>query len=330
VLGFGCGSVLGRVGRAASLRAMNVAWDAGITLFDTARSYGYGEAEAVLGEFLRGKREQAVVATKYGISPQRPGTLQRAAIPLARAALRLPGVRGLVPRGGSREVTGGQFTVAGLRESIESSLRQLRTDRVDILYLHEAGADVMRGQDLMAELDALVRSGKVLRAGLYCDAGVVAEAMAGGPATLTAMQFGANCFDPVVAQFGERNERDLMLIGNHPFGGERRLARMKAILASIVGDEEVPAELREKLRDNDWQSMLEAILGVALNGTGIHALVFSMMREDHLRANVRAVESGRFAGTELKLLRERLLLPPVAVPTVTGPRADPQAEGPAL
>ena len=64
VLGFGCGSVMGRVGREESLRAMNVAWDAGITLFDTARSYGFGEAEAVLGEFLSGKREQAVIATK--------------------------------------------------------------------------------------------------------------------------------------------------------------------------------------------------------------------------------------------------------------------------
>src|ERR1700693_2773414 len=48
VLGFGCGSVLGRVGRGASLRAMHIAWDAGIPLFDTARSYGSGDAEAVL------------------------------------------------------------------------------------------------------------------------------------------------------------------------------------------------------------------------------------------------------------------------------------------
>src|SRR5580704_5522793 len=49
VLGFGCGSVMGRVGRSASLRAMDAAWESGITLFDTARSYGFGEAEAVGG-----------------------------------------------------------------------------------------------------------------------------------------------------------------------------------------------------------------------------------------------------------------------------------------
>src|SRR5580658_10577636 len=85
-LGFGCGSVMGRVGRGASLRAMNAAWEAGITLFDTARSYGFGEAEAVLGEFLRGKREQAVVATKFGIAPRKLSPLKRVAVPIVRAA----------------------------------------------------------------------------------------------------------------------------------------------------------------------------------------------------------------------------------------------------
>jgi len=45
---------------------MGVGWDAGIRFFDTARSYGFGEAEGVLGDFLKGKRDQAVVATKPG------------------------------------------------------------------------------------------------------------------------------------------------------------------------------------------------------------------------------------------------------------------------
>ena len=120
-----------RVGAGALLAApscyyaMNVAWDVGITLFDTARSYGYGDAEAVLGEFLRGKRDQAVVATKYGIAPQAPGaTAKRMAIPVVRAALHVPGVRGWLLRleGKHSEVISGQFTVAGLRASIEASL----------------------------------------------------------------------------------------------------------------------------------------------------------------------------------------------------------------
>ncbi|MGA1983723.1 MAG: aldo/keto reductase [Acidobacteriaceae bacterium] len=312
VLGFGCGSVLGRVGRRASLRAMNAAWDQGITLFDTARSYGYGEAEAVLGEFLRGKREQAMVATKFGIAPQRQTLLRRMAVPLARAALHvnMPRVRNLVHRGSAREALSGQFTVAGLRASLESSLRQLRTDHVDILFLHEASADSMRQQDLMTELDALVLAGKVRRVGLYAGAAVIAECMADGPPTLSAMQFGANPFDPTVAGFTQPNRRELLLIANHPFGGEQRVARLQMTLAAMSADERLPIELRDKLRGAGWQVLIEAIFALVLNGTGTHALVFSMMREDHLRANVRAVESSRFTDADLAMMRERLLNSP--------------------
>jgi aryl-alcohol dehydrogenase-like predicted oxidoreductase len=306
-LGFGCGSVLGRVGRAASLRAMNAAWDAGIRLFDTARSYGYGDAEAVLGEFLRGKREHAIVATKFGIVPQKQSALNRIAVPVARAALQVPGVRALVRRGGSREVTYGQFTVAGLRSSLESSLQQLRTDHVEVLFLHEATANALQQQDLMAELDALVQTGKVLRVGIYGGADVIAESMANGPSTLGAMQFGANSFDPVVAGFTEGNHRGMFLIANHPFGGERRVAQTRATLVAMSADEAVPAELRDKLRDGDWQALLEAIFGAILNGTGTHALVLSMMRKDHIRANARAVESSRFTNADLTLIRKHLL-----------------------
>jgi aryl-alcohol dehydrogenase-like predicted oxidoreductase len=312
VLGFGCGSVLGRVGRGASLRAMNAAWDAGITLFDTARSYGYGDAEAVLGEFLRGKRDQAIVATKFGIPPQNPGLLKRMAVPMVRAALQMkvPGMRNLVRRGGTRETALGHFTVQGLHASLESSLTQLRTDYIDMLFLHEASASAMLQQDLMAELDALVRSGKVRRVGLYAGADVAADGLTNGPATLSAMQFGANLFDPVVAGFTERNPRGALLIGNHPFGNEQRVARVAATLAAMATDETVPEDLRHKLRDADWQVLLEAILRVVLNCIGAHALVFSMMREDHLRANIRAVESTRFTRADLSLMHQRLLISP--------------------
>ena len=54
VLGFGCAALMGRVGRRDSLAALAAAQDAGINFFDTARSYGYGESEALLGQFLTG------------------------------------------------------------------------------------------------------------------------------------------------------------------------------------------------------------------------------------------------------------------------------------
>ena len=308
VLGFGCGSVLGRVGRSASLRAMNAAWDAGITLFDTARSYGYGDAEAVLGEFLHGKRDRATIATKFGIAPQNPGRLKRMAVPVARAVMKAPGVRSLVHRGGAHPAAFGNFSVEGLRTSLDTSLQQLRTEYIDILFLHEASTSALHQQDLMAELDALIAAGKVRRAGLYASADVVAEGLINGPATLGAMQFGANLLDPIASGTARLNQRAALLIGNHPFGSPQRVAQITASLAAMSSDETVPQALREKLRNPDFQVTLEAILGVALSAMGLHALVFSMMREDHLRANVRAIENSCFTASELRQIGNRLLL----------------------
>ena len=301
-LGFGCGSVMGRVGRSASLRAMGVAWDSGITLFDTARSYGFGEAEAVLGEFLQGKRDRAVVATKYGIPAQRQSSAKRMVVGAVRAAFKVPGVRGLVRGKGTKS-----FSVVGLRESVETSLRELRTDYVDILFLHEATEAVLRDAELIGVLDGLVRSGKVLRVGLYAGADVVDVAIESAPRTIGAAQFGADPFSRVVSGFAARNHREMLLVGNHPFGSEERMGRFAAVLGSGGQDESVPSELREKLREGGDQVVLEALLGIGLKAAGLHTLVFSMMRREHLVANVRAVEKCRFSGAELKLIQDKLL-----------------------
>ena len=85
------------------------------------------------------------------------------------------------------------------------------------------------------------------------------------------------------------------------------MARVKSTLAAVACDETAPAGLREKLRDGDWQAVLEAILGLIFNGTEVQALVFSMMQPEHIRANARAVESNRFTREECTLMRQRLL-----------------------
>jgi len=307
VLGFGCGSVMGRVGRSASLRVMNAAWDSGITLFDTARSYGFGEAEGVLGEFLQGKRDRAVVATKYGILPQRQSGIKRIAVGFVRSAFKVPGVRGLVRGKDAKVTTFGQFSAAGLRESVETSLRELRTDYIDILFLHEATAAVLQDEELMDALETLVRSGKILHAGLYAGAGVIDASIEGAPRAISAAQFGADPFSPLVAGFAARNYCEMVLMGNHPFGSEERMERFTSALTVASQDESLRLELREKLHGGGDQMVLEALLGIQLKVSGLHALVFSMMRRDHLEMNIKAVENCRFTVPELKLIQGRLL-----------------------
>ena len=89
VLGFGCAAMGGRSSRKDSLTAIGAAWDAGITFYDTARSYGYGQSEGLVGEFLRSKRDLAVIRTKFGILPAAQGGWKQKLKPLARGALKV-------------------------------------------------------------------------------------------------------------------------------------------------------------------------------------------------------------------------------------------------
>ena len=77
------------------------------------------------------------------------------------------------------------------------------------------------------------------------------------------------------------------------------MEHFNSVLAAASRDETVPSELREKLRGGDGQMVLEALLGIGLKAAGLHAMVFSMMRREHLEANVKAVEKCRFSEDEL-------------------------------
>ena len=169
-LGFGCGSVMGRVGRAPSRRAIDAALDGGITHFDVARLYGYGEAEALLGEALKSKRDGVVIASKFGLQPTRAASTLRALKPLAqKIAATVPGARAVL-----RSLVGvaaqpvDRFSVAAARASLDQSLAALKTDYLDILLLHDCGEDDL-SDELLGFLDAQVTAGKIRSYGIASD-----------------------------------------------------------------------------------------------------------------------------------------------------------------
>jgi len=178
---------------------------------------------------------------------------------------------------------------------------------VDVLFLHEATPAVFRQDDLAAELEGLVRAGKVVRVGLYGAPSMCAEGLGHGSEVFRAMQFGADVFDPIAMGLAEGDQRGALMVGNHPFGSEDRVARVTAMLAAMAVDEAVPQELRDKLWGLNSEGILEALLGMILDSAGVDALVFSMMQEKHVLQNVRAVESCRFSAGELRLMRARML-----------------------
>jgi aryl-alcohol dehydrogenase-like predicted oxidoreductase len=134
VAGLGCNNFGRRLDMAGSRPVVDAALDAGITLFDTAEMYGGGGgSEEILGEVLAGRRDQVVLATKFG---------HQAFDMRCGAAAGAKGGRSYI------------------RLAVERSLRRLRTDYIDLYQLHTPDPVTPIGETLRA-LGELVAEGKV-------------------------------------------------------------------------------------------------------------------------------------------------------------------------
>ena len=131
VVGLGCNNFGGRVDKEATRAVVEAALDAGITLLDTADVYGNrGGSETFLGELLRGRREEIVLATKFG-HPMSDDDRN-------------------VGRG-SRDY---------IRRAVEASLRRLQTDWIDLYQYHRPDG-ITPIEETLGALNELVDEGKV-------------------------------------------------------------------------------------------------------------------------------------------------------------------------
>jgi len=129
-VGLGCNNFGGRIGAEATRLVIDRAIERGITLFDTADSYGNrGGSETLMGEILGTRRNAIVLATKFGWAMDDAGIL----------------------KGGSRRY---------VMSAVEASLRRLRTDWIDLYQFHVTDPLTPVDETLRA-LDDLVRQGKV-------------------------------------------------------------------------------------------------------------------------------------------------------------------------
>jgi aryl-alcohol dehydrogenase-like predicted oxidoreductase len=130
VVGLGCNNFGGRVDLEGTRAVVDAALDAGVTLLDTADTYGDGNSEAFLGGVLKGRRDGVVLATKFGGRMEGRG-------------------------GGSR---------GHIVEAVEASLRRLQTDWIDV-YQYHVPDGVTPFEETFGALDELVREGKVRHVG---------------------------------------------------------------------------------------------------------------------------------------------------------------------
>jgi aryl-alcohol dehydrogenase-like predicted oxidoreductase len=130
VLGLGCNNFGGRADVETTRRVVHHAIDAGINHFDTADIYGgEGKSEDYIGQVLGDKRKKVVLATKFGLPFDAAGTM----------------------KGGSRKYA---------MQAVEASLKRLRTDYIDLYYLHKPDPSVPIEETLGA-LDDLRKQGKI-------------------------------------------------------------------------------------------------------------------------------------------------------------------------
>ncbi len=188
--------------------------EAGGNFIDTANIYTDGGAERLLGEFIASDRDHFVVATKYSGAVGMYSA--RAGAPEAHAVDR-PRVEGDILRSGNSR--------RNMMRSVEESLRRLKTDYIDLFYLHfwdyTTGIDeIMRG------LDDLVRAGKVLYIGfsdtpawITAQASLLAELRGWAPLTALQIEYSLVERTPERELLPMAHALDLAVVPWAPLGG---------------------------------------------------------------------------------------------------------------
>lgn len=119
-----------------SRRIFNAYAEAGGNFIDTANGYQFGESEEILGDLLTGRRDDFVLATKF--------------------TARTDSNSGILVTGNSRR---------SMISSVEASLKRLKTDRIDLYWVHMSDG-VTPVEEIVRGFDDLVRAGKIIYAGL--------------------------------------------------------------------------------------------------------------------------------------------------------------------
>lgn len=184
------------------------ALDSGVTLFDTAALYGFGDNEELLGRVLAPHRNRFTLASKCGIFREN----------------------------GKRRIDGRPET---LRKTCEDSLRRLRTDVIDLYYLHRWDKSVPI-EDSIGALADLVRAGKIQHIGLSEVSGAtLRKAHAVHPIAAVQSEYSLWTRNPEISVLAACRELGAAFVAFSPVG--------RGFLADGVPDQLVETDLRSRL-----------------------------------------------------------------------------------
>jgi aryl-alcohol dehydrogenase-like predicted oxidoreductase len=175
-IGFGGARIGGLLaqdgGRAASLKTLDAACDAGINFYDTADIYSQGESESLLGKAFRKKRDKVFIATKGGYCLPGRKRLIQLIKPIAKPIIQAIGLRrSSIPASLSGTISQ-DFSPAYLRTAVETSLRRLQSDYIDLYQVHSPPREALREgrlQDVLGLLTYMKAEGKIREYGIALD-----------------------------------------------------------------------------------------------------------------------------------------------------------------
>ena len=170
-----------------SIRAIHRALDLGITFFDTADVYGCGHSERVVGNALAGKRNQVVLATKFGQTFDEE----------------------------TKQGTGYDVTPEHIKQACDASLRRLKIDVIDLYQLHVKEVDATQAKVVRDVLEDLVAAGKIRWYGWSTDEAESARIFAEGK-HCAAIQQRFNIFEGDVETLRVCEENNLASINRNP------------------------------------------------------------------------------------------------------------------
>ncbi len=232
-LGFGTASLHHLLWSSDRQNLLERAFDVGFTHFDTAPMYGDGLAERELGKFLKQKREKVTISTKIGL-PSIPLFEKFPPLLYAHRALRKIG-KPVITNWDHRPR---DLSIGSVESSLQASLTRLRTNSIDILFIHEPLAiEINQIYELASWLEQKKNLGQVRYLGL---AGKAVDCLA------IAEQTG-NLFDVLQVEDSLANrEADLIIRARRPLQITFGYLRQASQISSTLTGEEVIRQALER------------------------------------------------------------------------------------
>ena len=233
----------GEVDDDESIGAIHRALDLGVNFLDTADVYGAGHSERVLGHALAGRRDQVVIATKFG------NTFDES----------------------TRQITGSDASPEHIRQACEASLQRLNTDYVDLYQFHLNDYDPDQAGAVRDVLEELVKEGKIRYYGWSTDFTDRARVFAEGP-TCTTVQHQMNVLEDAGPMIALCEQLGLVSINRGPLAMGLLTGKYRAdskLASDDVRGDKSPAWMKyfEDGKPNpEWLKKLEAIREILTSG----------------------------------------------------------------